>query len=328
MSDNYTGWDGNTYPWPPPDGWYLASDNRWWAPGTGPNPPPTSVSQQTTAAHAPQHTSGTAAQTTQLPVLGGAQTGPPIEVHQQGRSADQYHDPNSPLGILNDPYAQSVDQAPPDWSQPRSSGRGIGRILLILVGIAVVVAAAGAGYIFFGDQLIGSDSDDTDAVADETAADTAASETTATTAAGAAASETAPTSEAPTDSSSVDSTTTDATGESTTSQQSTESTTADSATDTSADTTIDPAKVQRFREILTENRLTSDNINDEAINDLGVRLCIFAMASSDPSEYETFRQQAIDNTDSPLTPEALALVADAAVQAFCPEEAERLGVSV
>ena len=30
MSDNYTAWDGNEYPWPPPEGWEIKSDGRYW----------------------------------------------------------------------------------------------------------------------------------------------------------------------------------------------------------------------------------------------------------------------------------------------------------
>lgn len=43
MSESYVAWNGRSYPWPPPDGWYEASDGLWWAPGTGPDPssPPT-----------------------------------------------------------------------------------------------------------------------------------------------------------------------------------------------------------------------------------------------------------------------------------------------
>ena len=33
---SYTAWDDNLYEWPPPDGWYQASDRKWWPEGTGP----------------------------------------------------------------------------------------------------------------------------------------------------------------------------------------------------------------------------------------------------------------------------------------------------
>ncbi len=45
MVDSYTAWDGNTYPWPPPDGWVIGADGRYWPAGrqpgaAAPAPPP------------------------------------------------------------------------------------------------------------------------------------------------------------------------------------------------------------------------------------------------------------------------------------------------
>ena len=37
MDSDYLAWNGERYVWPPPEGWYLASDGRWWAPDTGPH---------------------------------------------------------------------------------------------------------------------------------------------------------------------------------------------------------------------------------------------------------------------------------------------------
>jgi hypothetical protein len=34
---SYTAWDDNLYEWPPPDGWYQASDGKWWPEGYGPS---------------------------------------------------------------------------------------------------------------------------------------------------------------------------------------------------------------------------------------------------------------------------------------------------
>ncbi len=34
----YIAWDGNEYPLPTPEGWYLGSDDRWWPEGHGPGP--------------------------------------------------------------------------------------------------------------------------------------------------------------------------------------------------------------------------------------------------------------------------------------------------
>ncbi len=38
MSQKYLAWNGEEYPWPPPEDWYEASDGRWWAPNSGPGP--------------------------------------------------------------------------------------------------------------------------------------------------------------------------------------------------------------------------------------------------------------------------------------------------
>ncbi len=35
---SYTAWDDKLYQWPPPDGWYEASDGKWWPEGYGPGP--------------------------------------------------------------------------------------------------------------------------------------------------------------------------------------------------------------------------------------------------------------------------------------------------
>ncbi len=39
MGGTYRAWNDTIRRWPPPNGWYRADDGRWWAPGTGPNPP-------------------------------------------------------------------------------------------------------------------------------------------------------------------------------------------------------------------------------------------------------------------------------------------------
>ncbi|MEZ5407828.1 MAG: hypothetical protein R2761_07375 [Acidimicrobiales bacterium] len=43
---SYTAWDDNLYAWPPPEGWYQATDGRWWPAGYGPaeHAPPAAAS--------------------------------------------------------------------------------------------------------------------------------------------------------------------------------------------------------------------------------------------------------------------------------------------
>ncbi len=36
MSEQYTAWDGIDYPWPPPEGWVIGSDGRYWPDGQQP----------------------------------------------------------------------------------------------------------------------------------------------------------------------------------------------------------------------------------------------------------------------------------------------------
>ncbi len=39
---SYTAWDDKLYQWPPPEGWYQATDGKWWPEGYGPPPEPVS----------------------------------------------------------------------------------------------------------------------------------------------------------------------------------------------------------------------------------------------------------------------------------------------
>ncbi len=57
---SYTAWDDKQYVWPPPEGWYQASDNKWWPEGYG--PPPSDVATAAGAGAAAQDNgSGTVA---------------------------------------------------------------------------------------------------------------------------------------------------------------------------------------------------------------------------------------------------------------------------
>ena len=56
MSNTYTAWNGEEYPWPPPEGWYEASDDRWWAKDTGPGPKRAAKHANQATTIAPQET--------------------------------------------------------------------------------------------------------------------------------------------------------------------------------------------------------------------------------------------------------------------------------
>ncbi|MGH1493677.1 MAG: hypothetical protein ACRBK7_30495 [Acidimicrobiales bacterium] len=57
---SYTAWDDKQYVWPPPEGWYQASDEKWWPEGYGPQPS-TPAETQTEAASTTAATESTAA---------------------------------------------------------------------------------------------------------------------------------------------------------------------------------------------------------------------------------------------------------------------------
>lgn len=40
MASTYTAWNGDEYPWPPPEGWEQKSDGRYWPADRGPDPTP------------------------------------------------------------------------------------------------------------------------------------------------------------------------------------------------------------------------------------------------------------------------------------------------
>ena len=59
MAETYTAWNGDEYPWPPPDGWELKSDGRYWPADQGgeaaaaPAPDPAPVADFTPPPAAP-----------------------------------------------------------------------------------------------------------------------------------------------------------------------------------------------------------------------------------------------------------------------------------
>lgn len=94
---SYTAWDDKLYEWPPPDGWYRASDGKWWPEGYGPGPDGT-VAATTEVDAATDGASGDAAA---AQVDNGVATG---GGHDAGHRADQVgHEPLLGLGDRQDP---------------------------------------------------------------------------------------------------------------------------------------------------------------------------------------------------------------------------------
>lgn len=337
MTETYVGWDGKPYPWPPPEGWYHASDGRWWAPGTGPNPP---AQEQPPTALAPSQAARTADLSpninTAAPGLGRPSTTPPHGIDQEADRATTvftptesgstaiYHPPPGGQAPLPQqaPPAGSVGPSPqpslgapgrpagyPDELRPvqqTSMGGGIFRALAIIVGIVAVVLAAGFAY-FYLTAGQGADTASTQPAAQEAnrAAEEPASDPT----------EDPPPAEAST----------------------TTSTLADPATTESSEppdeepTTTAPApgdQVAQFRDLLEENDLTSDSLTDSQIRKFAEDFCLLASSAPDDDAFGEIREEAVEASESQLSNPELRLVINAAVVTFCPEEAARLGVEV
>jgi hypothetical protein len=96
---------------------------------------------------------------------------------------------------------------------------------------------------------------------------------------------------------------------------------------------ISPPAVAHLREILADGGLDSGLLTDANLEDFGDTFCVFAAVADDSTEFAELRarttgQSTADGPDAAdaLTEEELARTIDAAVVAFCPDQAERLGL--
>lgn len=128
----YIAWDGNEYPLPVPDGWYLGADDRWWPEGHGPGP--------AAVASPPPADLPSAA-----PPPGMPSAAPPAETPETVYSAP-------PPGQTSSPEPFSASTSP-------SSGGGNGKPALIVGLVVVGIAAVAAGAFF----ALGSGDEDDEA---------------------------------------------------------------------------------------------------------------------------------------------------------------------
>jgi len=330
MSDTYIGWDGKSYPWPPPDGWYHASDGRWWAPNTGPNPPPTAAPSHFERT-APLDSGGRLDSTSQYPEHHDPDHGQPRHEPYpaydterlapanagvaSGATTPSYFDDPAPLpppgptsslpppgppgpggpdlGPDEDPYGYGVPAA----AEPAGEG-GLGPKKLV-IGVAAVLAVIAIGVSAF---LLRGDDTATDAGATSTTLPGATVATPATLPPATPASVVDP-----------------------------GATTTVAPADPAASTTLaagDAALVGSFRDLLVQQGLTSDKLTDTEIQSFAASFCVFAKSSDNGDEFNVFREQAISETQSSLDPASLNKVIDAAVITFCPDEATRLGITL
>lgn len=186
-----------------------------------------------------------------------------------------------------------------------------GLLIPILGSALAIVLIAGAIFWFF----VLRNTDDTDTATSESSTTTTTATTTTDEQSTIAPTTTASTTTA------VTTTTAPVTSETTATTE------AEEVTPTSA--TIPRAQiVSKFRESLASNGLSSSVLTDDDIVKFGEDFCFVASNSENRSIYDTEAQAAIDDSSSQLSDEELRLVIDTAIVVSCPDQAERLDITV
>ncbi len=291
MSGTYVAWNGQSYPWPPPEGWYEGSDGRWWAPGSGPEPDRSAALQSEEESSSEQQTIIT------------KPTERPLPSHADAVAAANV-DNQSAGGETNGTGAHDQDRD--SISKPADSKRSSNTVVL-LAG-AVTLLLIGAGLVALLNRGGGSGT---------TASGSAAPSTTL------AAGE--PTNQAST-TQPANSQDSDATPPSTTQPPQT-STTEGEPTTTTADA-ADASLAAAWRETLADRGIDTTELSDEDIIDFGKSFCVFAVVSTDAEEFDTYRDRAQTGVAGSLTEAQLTAAIDSAVVTFCPEDAERLDITL
>lgn len=319
MTTTYVAWNGQSYPWPPPEGWYEAADGQWWAPGTGPNPPPEGEQPAPNGTSGPPHEHDTVlgqrsqdapdrdidddtdGSSDEARAVGGdrptADAAAGRETTDAGGSTEGYettdtghettegyesttdHETTEGLGPL--PSDSARYEAEADGGETRSRSLPPTPVLAG-AGIAVVLLAVIAIV-----ALTGEDDEAVGPTPSTTSSTTEAADTSTPT----------PTQPEITPSSSVPTTRSEA------------------------------EMVADFRSLLDENGLSGAQLTDPDIAEFGTAFCVFATIAQDSAEFDEFRQEALLDTGSELTEEELAIAIDSAVESFCPDEAVRLGLN-
>lgn len=345
MTDTYTAWDGNSYSWPPPEGWYKAPDGRFWAPGTGPSGgelhaatpngqhtgfesilaggdqrvlSPTSASSGLLT-NMDDHSSTPANGGIDLSGIGILGPGGGTNGHDpQTLGGQAVTNQSSPFGAVFDPGGSLVDPSESPRSDAhtpaaqfsgsltldhgyrrveswagQSSGRGenIGRVVAVAMTLLLALAVVIVGGIAMTTDFFQGGTPTTVLVAPGEVDGT-----------GNAPLETDP--------------------------QDNQNVQLQNATDQESAASPNRDQVTQFRQLLNDNGLTSGNLLPYELTNFGTAFCRYAEASNNPTEFDSFRSQAIEQTATELNPTELHLVIDATLVTFCPDQADRLGISV
>lgn len=312
MSGTYVAWNGQPYPWPPPEGWYQGSDGRWWAPGSGPEPDRTSP----TTADEPSDQDSTNAQTEQQTVITKpAQRPLPSHADTVGATAGS----GSRSGTASSETAVAETNPDEDARQPGST-RSTNAVLL--VSGAATLLLIGAGLVALLNR--GDDMSATSAVTTTALVDPPGEPAT-----------TLPATSQPGDAADLVTTPPPPTqpGQTTeppTTQSGQASTVLDGQTpDSSADAAaLDTARAEAWRAALAGRGIDTSELSDEDVIDFGKSFCVFAVVSVDAEEFDTYRARAQTGVAGALTEAQLTAAIDTAVVTFCPEDAERLGITL
>jgi hypothetical protein len=359
MTSNYEAWNGELYEWPPPDGWYRASDGRWWAQGTGPGPAEQAstvdveVDAATRVMYQPESDPVTTLDTAPKPVPPMHRTGPipVVDVARQWpESQDEGYAAAGKGFATNGVSSSDIDRTTPllaDSTGPVSvvthdEGKrplrpfGLhpavlvaGLLVLAAIGVAVVLAAASGND---GDLAT---TDDPTVVDGEEAGDGSTAESQGGDGQSADGADDAMSvgDQGMSDGQSMDGSMdseadsmADPMGDGGDSGDGTATTTGQGTSDT-VDLTQNLEAVTEFRATLDELGITSGDLSAEEIVTFGQSACGYATGSDGLDSYVETRDEALAAADNEeLTVEELSSVVDAAVRVFCPVEATRLGL--
>ena len=158
MTQTYRAWDENDYPWPPPQGWYQASDGAWWPEGYGPGVAvvamPTADGSPTgvvPSGQIPDHTIAVAPifQEASNPVTGGFGA-PPFGSDPHGPPPAGPPTMGSPVTTTVPPVGFGGD-APVSATVGGNGGSSGSKTLLFVLGGALgLIIVAGIGFLALG----------------------------------------------------------------------------------------------------------------------------------------------------------------------------------
>lgn len=346
-SKKYIAWDGRTYHWPPPKGWYIDGDQRWWAPGTGPGPATTPMTEPARtgsvgeAASLPEDESHTNAfryrrfpEPADSDNVDEGEWFPPRPERRPPETlvADEHPRVRRPARGAEYPslITESRSSAATRFSRPRS---------LVLLGTIMVLLLV----ILFGTQsVLSRRSTSLEAGQAPTSTTISRSANATTTAAGSKSeklepAETSSTVNSVTHSSGGGVSAPKASDEpnletSRSSVVEEESTTTASSVTVLTDRPLSTVenldrKINQYRTLLTAQGVTSDQLTNDDVVNFGDSSCAYAIIAQNRREYVSARDTLIESIDNKeLSTHQLRFAIDSAVAVFCPSEAQRISL--